>query len=58
MSKPRSCRRCGCTWYKPCISRLGESCCWVEQNLCSSCLTPAERKRWLAGDKKPSRGRK
>lgn len=57
--KLRTCRRCGCTWYNPCVSRItGMSCAWVERDLCSSCLSPTEKKRFEAGDKTPSQGRK
>lgn len=51
MSKQRKCRRCGCTYNNPCVDKAGMSCCWVERDLCSACLTPAERKRWMAGKK-------
>jgi hypothetical protein len=37
--------------------RLFEACAWAERNLCTACLTPAEFKRFLAGDRQPSRGR-
>lgn len=39
----RACRRCGCTWLNPCTDKLGQSCCWVAQDLCSACLTALER---------------
>lgn len=36
----RACLRCGCTELKACAG----GCCWVaHSNVCSSCLTPAER---------------
>lgn len=56
MSKERACRRCGCTWDLPCLSRTG-ACCWVEYHLCSSCLTGAEHRRWLKGEERPSHGK-
>ena len=36
----RSCRLCGCTNddCSGCISRTGEPCRWVEEDLCSACL--------------------
>lgn len=59
MAKERACRRCGCTYYRPCVNRLsGISCCWVERDLCSRCLTRPERARYLDGQKNPSQGRK
>lgn len=42
--KERFCRRCGCTYHKPCVDRLGQSCFWVERDLCSHCLTAAEKR--------------
>ena len=33
----RSCRICGCTDWNACIEPDGFPCCWVEDNLCSSC---------------------
>jgi hypothetical protein len=56
----RKCRRCGCTQKSACIDeRLGTSCCWVETDLCSACLTKPEFERWAVdGDDKPSRGKK
>jgi hypothetical protein len=55
--RQRACRRCGCTYFTPCVSKAGMTCCWVERDLCSSCLKPAERTRWVNRDKQPSRGR-
>jgi hypothetical protein len=57
-AKERACRRCGCTYYTPCTDVNHLTCCWVERDLCSACLTPAERKRAKAGDRNPSQGRK
>ena len=34
-----------------------DACCWVEKDLCSACLTPAEFRRFMAGDRNPSRGK-
>jgi len=33
------CRICGCTHFTPCIDPGGDSCFWVEDDLCSSCAT-------------------
>jgi len=47
--KERACRRCGCTWSKACMTKLGP-CSWVGRlNICSACLTKAEMTRWLMG---------
>lgn len=37
----RRCRRCGCTDddCRQCIARTGEPCSWVEDELCSACVT-------------------
>jgi hypothetical protein len=41
----RACRRCGCTYYTPCINQTtGDTCFWVSPDLCSSCLTVKEKK--------------
>ena len=32
-----SCRICGCTDFNACIQPDGFPCCWVEDDLCSSC---------------------
>lgn len=32
-----SCRVCGCTDFNACIETDGFPCCWVEDDLCSSC---------------------
>jgi hypothetical protein len=54
----RTCRRCGCTNFFPCVDkRTGVTCCWVERNLCLFCLTMPELKRWRRGEKNPSQGR-
>jgi len=37
----RKCRVCGCTDARACICE-GLPCCWVEEDLCSACATPAE----------------
>lgn len=53
--KVRACRRCGCTENTPCWDgRLMECCCWVEQDLCSACLSRPEFERFLRGETKPS----
>jgi len=52
----RMCRRCGCTAGTACSTPLGP-CSWVEKDLCSGCLSRTERRRWLDGDKNPSKGR-
>lgn len=36
--KPGECRLCGCTESDACISRRGQPCHWVEENLCSACV--------------------
>ena len=33
----RSCRICRCTDFNACIQPDGFPCCWVEDDLCSSC---------------------
>lgn len=35
----RRCRKCGCTEHdcRQCISKTGNSCFWVEEDLCSAC---------------------
>lgn len=40
MSNERKCRVCGCTDYdcRQCIEKTGESCHWVEEDLCSACV--------------------
>jgi hypothetical protein len=58
--KERACRRCGCT--ENCITEncqeksKGAGCFWIEEDLCSACLTPAERKRFRngRGESRPS----
>jgi transcription elongation factor Elf1 len=32
-----TCRVCGCTDVDPCITDLGETCAWVEPDLCNFC---------------------
>jgi hypothetical protein len=54
----RACRRCGCTQATACLdARLLQSCCWVERDLCSACLTAPEFKRFMASHKQPSLGK-
>ena len=36
-----TCRECGCTDSQACMDDDGDSCFWVEEDLCSSCA-PAE----------------
>lgn len=31
------CRVCGCLDWNACINRWGETCWWVEEDLCSFC---------------------
>jgi len=44
----RRCRICGCTDEdcSDCIARTGEPCSWVEEDLCSACVTakPGQRR--------------
>lgn len=43
--KKRTCSRCGCSYYNPCIdTRTGMTCAWVGPRLCSFCEKPAERR--------------
>jgi ParB/RepB/Spo0J family partition protein len=43
--KPGTCRVCGCTETTPCIDKKsGDSCSWVEPDLCSACADKAEKK--------------
>lgn len=44
------CRRCGCTDFEPCLTDEGP-CCWVENNLCSACLTKEDMERWNRNEK-------
>lgn len=39
----RACRRCGCTYFSPCVDSVGMSCAWVAKDLCSACMTKAEK---------------
>jgi len=39
------CRRCGCTEFDPCFTVDG-ACSWVEENLCSACVTIEDFERW------------
>lgn len=38
----RRCRRCGCSDddCRDCIARTGRPCYWVEDDLCSACVSP------------------
>jgi hypothetical protein len=54
----RRCRRCGCTYFNPCIGAMGQTCCWSEYDLCSMCLSPSEKERFYEGHRRPSLGRK
>lgn len=39
--KVQTCRVCGCTDEKACVDKnTGETCTWVEEDLCSRCLGP------------------
>lgn len=41
----RRCRKCGCTDDNACIHlKTNEDCHWVENDLCSACLTDQTRK--------------
>mgnify|MGYP001138149039 CR=1 FL=1 len=42
----RRCRVCGCTEAdcRPCVKKTGSACHWVENDLCSACVTPAQAK--------------
>ncbi len=55
----RKCRLCGCTEFTPCVDPNGAGpgeegpCHWIEEDLCSSCKSPAERLEQLSeGQKK------
>jgi len=39
------CRRCGCTEFDPCFTDDGP-CSWIEENLCSACVTTEDFERW------------
>ena len=39
----RQCRECGCTEFAPCI----DGCCWVEEDLCSSCAYIEDLPDWF-----------
>jgi hypothetical protein len=41
----RRCRVCGCTDddCQQCIEKTGKPCHWVENDLCSACVTPASK---------------
>ena len=43
-SKVRTCRECGCTDDKPCITKEGP-CSWAEKDLCSACVKPKSTKK-------------
>jgi hypothetical protein len=34
---PGYCRACGCSAFNACVDGVGESCRWVEPDLCSAC---------------------
>ncbi len=42
--KDRTCRVCGCTFFKPCITEAGP-CWWAEWDLCSACVGKEEVKK-------------
>jgi len=44
MAIERTCRICGCTQCTPCPG----GCAWVEEDLCSACLTDARREAAVA----------
>ena len=46
-AKKRTCRVCGCTDEKACLTACGP-CFWVTRNLCSGCATAAQIGRALA----------
>jgi len=59
----RTCRVCGCTDTTPCIDgKTGDSCCWIEDDLCSACACKAckqahpDCKKCCAKCKKPCNG--
>ena len=41
-SESRECRDCGCTDSEPCLFLSGDTCCWVEADLCSACAAMSE----------------
>ena len=38
----RLCRSCGCSAFDPCEDGYGETCSWVEADLCSCCTEDGE----------------
>jgi hypothetical protein len=49
MASSKSCKRCGCTDDKVCVSRItGNTCCWILPRICSMCATPQEMAAFLA----------
>ena len=42
-----TCRVCGCTDNdcRQCIAKTGEPCYWVEEDLCSACVTPDDHNK-------------
>lgn len=38
----RKCRKCGCTEDNACVDQHGNSCYWVDEDLCSDCLVNVE----------------
>jgi hypothetical protein len=43
-SKVRTCRECGCTDDKPCITKEGP-CSWAKKDLCSACVPTVKRRK-------------
>jgi hypothetical protein len=41
MPDDRKCRICGCTEVTPCVDDVGNTCAWVDHDLCSACLVKA-----------------
>jgi hypothetical protein len=53
MKGGRRCRKCGCTQFKACVRKkrgthviAGNTCFWVEPDLCSACVSPAVREKF------------
>ena len=52
----RMCRSCGCTDNNACIHRFsGETCHWVELDLCSACICASERSLFYPPYRDPKR---
>ncbi len=48
--KVRACRVCGCTETTPCVDpESGDSCSWVEPDLCSACADKPKKKKAIGG---------